>query len=290
MVTQYIKKLRSKGEKNLDINLSIAPKETSIVVKDFIKTYVENSGCKSVVIGLSGGVDSAVTAVLCKEALGKNNVRCVFLPDETTPKDDIKHHELIVKKFGLSCKKIDIIDIVKQMKSKCVITPDKYALANIKARSRMVLLFEYANMTKSLVCGTSNKSELLIGYFTKYGDGGVDLMPIGDLYKTQVLELAKYLKIPDELIKKLPTAGLWKGQSDEKELKTSYKKLDLILAGLEKKIDDADIIRIAGVKKTDVERIRNMRKNSQHKRRTALIPKIGLRTPGLDWRAPIQTG
>jgi len=251
---------------------------------------VENSGCKSVVIGLSGGVDSALTAVLCKEALGKNNVKCVFLPDETTPKDDIKHHERIVKKFGLNCKQIDITNIVKQMKSKCAVDPDKYALANVKARTRMVLLFEYANMAKSLVCGTSNKSEILIGYFTKYGDGGVDIMPIGDLFKTQVWELAKYLKIPDELIKKPPTAGLWNGQSDEKELKLSYQKLDLILAGLEKKMEDANIIKIAGIKKSDLDRIRKMRKNSQHKRRTALIPKIGLRTPGLDWRAPIQEG
>jgi len=274
----------------LDIDLTIDPKETSTIINDFIKTYVENSGCKSVVIGLSGGVDSAVTAILCKEALGKNNVKCVFLPDETTPKNDIKHHELIVKKFGLNCKQIDITDIVKQMKLKCVIDPDKYALANIKARTRMVLLFEYANMTKSLVCGTSNKSEILIGYFTKYGDGGVDLMPIGDLFKTQVWELAKDLKIPDALIKKPPTAGLWKDQSDEKELKMSYKKLDLILAGLEKKMSDENIAIEAGVKKADVDRIRKMRKNSQHKRRTALIPKIGLRTPGLDWRAPVQEG
>ena len=274
----------------MDIDLSIDTKETSIVIKDFIKTYVENSGCKSVVIGLSGGVDSAVMAVLCTEALGKNNVKCVFLSEETTPKNDIKHCEYIVKKFGLNCKKIDITDIVKQMKNACIVKPDKYALANIKARSRMVLLFEYANMTKSLVCGTSNKSEILTGYFTKYGDGGVDLLPIGDLYKTQVWELAKYLKVPSEIIKKPPTAGLWDGQSDEKELKLSYEKLDLILAGLEKKIDDADIIKIAGVKKSDIDRIRKMRKNSQHKRRTALIPKVGLRTPGLDWRSPVQEG
>jgi len=274
----------------LDIDLSFDPKEISILVKDFIKTYVENSGCKSVVIGLSGGVDSAVTAVLCKEALGKTNVKCVFLPDETTPKNDIKHCELIVKKFGLNCKKIDITGLVKQMKSKCVVDPDRYALANVKARTRMVLLFEYANMTKSLVCGTSNKSEILIGYFTKYGDGGVDLMPIGDLFKTQIWELAEHLKIPAELIKKPPTAGLWKDQSDEKELKMSYKKLDLVLAGLEKKLEDANIIKVADVKKSDLDRIRKMRKNSQHKRRSALIPKVGLRTSGLDWRAPIQEG
>lgn len=275
---------------DLGIELSIDVEETTTVITDFIKTYVQNSGCNGVVLGLSGGVDSAVTAVLCKKALGSKKTKCIFLPDDTTPKNDYEHHDLIVKKFGLSCEIKDISSIVKQFSNNCIVKPDKYALANVKARSRMILLFEYANMAKNLVCGTSNKSELLIGYFTKYGDGGVDLMPMGDLYKTQVWNLAKYLKIPQDMIKKPPTAGLWKDQSDEKELKISYKKLDIILAGLEKKMDISEIAVIADVKKSDVERIRNMRKNSQHKRRSALIPKIGLRTPGLDWRSPIQEG
>ena len=168
----------------LDIDLSINPEETSIIIKDFIKTYVENSGSKSIVLGLSGGVDSAVTALLCSSAIGKKNTKCVFLPDGSTPYLDIKHLELFVKKFDLLCEKKDISSLVGTMKSKCIVKPNEYALANIKARTRMVLLFEYANMVRSLVCGTSNKSEILVGYFTKYGDGGVDIMPIGDLYKT----------------------------------------------------------------------------------------------------------
>lgn len=261
------------------INLSINVEESATVIKEFIKTYVHNSGCNGVVIGLSGGVDSAVTAVLCKDALGTKRVHCVFLPDETTPKADFKHHELIVKKFDLLCEKRDITSLVKQITDTCIVKPNKYALANIKARARMILLFEYANVGGSLVCGTSNKSELLIGYFTKYGDGGVDIQPIGDLYKTQVLELAKYLKIPKEMISKPPTAGLWHGQTDEQELKLSYGELDKILAGLERKMDVEDIAKIVGVKKSEVERVKKMRAKSQHKRRTALIPKVGLRTP-----------
>jgi len=274
----------------LGIDLTIDPKEVSTVIKDFIKTYVENSGCKGVVIGLSGGVDSAVTAILCQEALGKNKTNCLFLPDETTPKNDFKHLEALLKKFNLSCEKIDISDVVKQIKKKCIFKPDKYALANVKARARMVLLFEYANMTANLVCGTSNKSELLVGYFTKYGDGGVDIFPIGDLYKTQVWKLAKFLKMPKEIVSKLPTAGLWHGQFDEKELKLSYDKLDQILTGLEQKIDLNDIAKLVDVKFSDVKRIKNMRVKTQHKRRSPLIPKIGLRTPGNDWRSPVQIG
>lgn len=274
----------------LDIDISIDPKEVSTVIKDFIKTYVQNSGCKGVVIGLSGGVDSALTAILCRDALGKKNVNCLFLPDESTPDSDFKHYKLITKKFGLSCKVEDITNVVKEISKNCILKPDKYALANVKARARMILLFEYANMTNNLVCGTSNKSEMLVGYFTKYGDGGVDIMPLGDLYKTQVWELAKFLKIPKEIISKSPTAGLWKGQFDEQELKLSYNQLDKILAGLERKIDLSDIAKIGGVKKSEVERVKRMRIKTQHKRRAALIPKVGLRTPGYDWRSPIVEG
>ena len=137
--------------KDLDIDLTLDLNETTTVITDFIKTYVKNSGCNGVVLGLSGGIDSAVAAMLCKKALGSKNTKCVFLPDETTPKNDYDHQNLIINKFGLSCEIKDISTVVKQFRNDCIIKPDKYALANVKARSRMILLFEYANMTKNLV-------------------------------------------------------------------------------------------------------------------------------------------
>ena len=163
-------------------------------------------------------------------------------------------------------------------------------LANIKARIRMIILYKYANETDSLVCGSSNKSELLIGYYTKYGDGGVDFLPVGDLYKTQIYQLAKFLKIPNEIISKAPSAGLLSGQTDEKDLKMSYKTLDKILFGLEQRMEISDIAKDLKISKSEVERIRRMRVKSQHKRCSPLIPKIGVRTCGIDWREPIQEG
>ena len=274
----------------MDIDLTIDLEEVTTIVKDFIKTYVKNSGAKGIVLGLSGGVDSIVTALLCKESIGKNNVCCLFLPEETTPEIDKKHFDLIVKKFDLIYEKKHISEVVNSFSKTSIIKPDKFALANIKARARMILLFEYANMKNYLVCGTSNKSELLVGYYTKYGDGGVDIMPIGDIYKTQVWELAKFLKIPKEIISKPPSGGLWHDQTDEGELKIPYELLDKILVGLEKKIDINEISKILETEKSEVLRIKNLRIKNQHKIRAPLIPKIGLRTPGYDWRSPVIEG
>ena len=162
------------------------------------------------------------------------------------------------------------------------------AAGNVRARIRMVTLFYYANLNNYLVLGTSNKSELLVGYFTKFGDGGSDAMPIGDLYKTQVFELGHKLGIPKEILEKPPTAGLVQGQTDEKDLGVSYSALDQILSGIERWLALEDIAEITGIPLTTVERIQSRVHRSAHKRYLGMIPKIGLRTPGYDWRENVS--
>ena len=151
----------------------------------------------------------------------------------------------------------------------------------------MSLLYAKSNQTNRLVVGTSNKSELLIGYYTKWGDGGADLLPIGDLYKTQVYQLAKEMNVPQEIIERKPTAELWEGQTDEQEIGMKYSELDKILMGLERKFDDEKIIEKMEVNIEHIERAKEMIKSTIHKRIFPPVCKIGIRTVGIDWREVI---
>lgn len=250
-------------------------KKTCDHIHQFINAYLKQSSFESLVIGLSGGVDSALTAMICRKMLHKDQIKCLFMPDGATPQVDRNHVGLLVRHGDLSCQERDISDLIAAFTAAAVIPPDKLALGNVKARTRMVLLYEHANMTRSLVCGTSNKSELMIGYFTKFGDGGVDLMPIAHLYKTQVWELARFLDLPDEIVAKQPSAGLFEGQTDEGELRITYRVLDQILRGLEHNQPAAAIARISGASLADVARIRTMVSVNGHKRLTAPFPQEG---------------
>lgn len=201
---------------------------------NFIKTYVENAGKTSVVLGLSGGIDSSVVAVLAKKALESKNVHCIYLPEEEKENDfDREHINKLCERFDLTYQTIPIGNTVKSITSSYENKLSRLTIANIKARVRMIQLYTYANEHNALVIGTGNKSELTIGYFTKHGDGGVDFEPLGHLYKTEVFKIAKELDIPNEIVDKPPTAGLWKGQTDEDEIGMSYEKLDKILEYLE---------------------------------------------------------
>jgi len=266
--------------------LEINEEETTGIITNFIRQYLEKAGKKRVVIGLSGGIDSSLVLKLASMAIGRENVFALFLPETATPLTDFEHSRLMAKLLGVNYDLIDISSIVHSIVGKDEL--DRITVGNIKARIRMIYLYKYANKLNALVCGTSNKTELLLGYFTKYGDGGADFMPIGDLYKTQVYMLARYLRIPEEIIKKPPTAGLWQGQTDEEELGLPYEKIDIILYGIERKMEPEYIAELAKVDLKEVERIYGMVRRNEHKRRLALIPKIGFKTVGIDWRFPLH--
>jgi len=267
--------------------LEIDAEQVSEVILNFIKEYTEKCGRKKVVVGLSGGIDSALVAKLATMALGEENVSTLFMPDVSTPLEDFEDSRLMAKELGVGYKTIDLSPMIHSITNACG-EMDEVVLGNIKARLRMIFLYQAANSRGALVCGTSNKTEILLGYYTKYGDGGSDFMPLGDLYKTQVYMLARYLQLPEKIIEKNPTAGLWKGQTDEKEIGLPYEKVDIILYGIERKMDRGRIAEMAGVEQKDVDRIYSMVEKNEHKRRFPPIPKIGFRTVGIDWRFPLK--
>ncbi|MCS7152113.1 MAG: NAD(+) synthase [Endomicrobia bacterium] len=202
---------------------------------EWIKQQVKQAKKNGVVFGLSGGVDSSVVAVLCKKAFPKNHL-ALILPCFSSEKD-LEDANLVIKKFKLNSKTIDLKEVFLKFCDILDIDPKSKDLpaANIKPRLRMITLYYFANKLNYLVVGTGNKSELIMGYFTKYGDGGVDILPLGDLTKTQVRSLAEFLEIPKSIIDKPPSAGLWEGQTDECEMGITYKELDKIINYIETK-------------------------------------------------------
>jgi NAD+ synthase len=238
--------------------------KTENQIVDWIRKQVNEAGCKGAVIGLSGGIDSAIVAVLCKKAFPDNTLG-VILPCMSNP-DDRKHAELLAKKFKIPFEVVDLEAAFKAMVKS--LTGEEYdkakhkgmGFANIKPRLRMTALYYFAHKHSYLVAGTDNKSEAMIGYFTKYGDGGVDFLPITSLYKRDVRALAKHLGVPKEIIEKHPSAGLWEGQTDEGEMGITYDELDEILHRIDtgKALDDFE--------KEKVEKVKRMIRLSEHKR------------------------
>jgi NAD+ synthase len=209
--------------------------ETKDKIVEFIRSSIQDSGVTGAVIGLSGGIDSALTAYLTVEALGKDKVLGLMLPEKgISTKTDIDDAVEIAKILGIDHNIIEISHVLSSFSSAIPVFDRnaKTANGNLKARTRMCILYYHANLMNRMVVGTGNKTEILLGYFTKYGDGGVDIDPIGDLYKTQVRRLSIFMGLPIKIIEKTPTAGLWPGQTDESDLGVSYDMADQILTML----------------------------------------------------------
>jgi NAD+ synthase len=231
-------------------------------IADWIATQVSAAGQTGTVVGLSGGIDSAVVSGLCARAVGKESVMGIIMPSHSSPAD-VDDAELTAATWGIESTTIDLTGLYDQVIA--TLPPgNQMANANIKPRLRMITLYHHANTLGRLVVGTGNRSELMIGYFTKYGDGGVDLLPIGSLYKHQVRDLAREIGVPQCIIDRPPSAGLWEGQTDEDEMGLSYEVLDRTLAA----IDSGNTSVIDPV---TLERVRSMVTSTAHKRQLAPI-------------------
>ncbi|NJE54539.1 NAD+ synthase [Thermococcus sp. 21S9] len=241
------------------------------IITAFIREKVDEARAEGVVIGISGGIDSATTAYLAVRALGKEKVLGLIMPYYQNR--DVEDAKLVCSSLGIECREINIRPIVDSFVSQLGFQPDKRSLGNIMARTRMVLLYAHANERNLLVLGTSNRSEFLTGYFTKWGDGASDYAPLINLYKTEVWEIAKLVGVPERIIEKKPTAGLWEGQTDEDELGISYRLLDEILWRLVDLLKDKEeIAEELGIPIERVEYVENLVKRSEHKRRLPLGP------------------
>jgi NAD+ synthase len=250
----------------------------------FLKEETAKSGHKRVVLGLSGGIDSAAVAALAAEAMGPKNVTVLYMPYKTSSAESAEHARLIAKTFGLALEEVDITAQVDAYFARAG-EVDRVRRGNKMARERKSIEYDHS-WPDGLVLGTSNKTELLLGYGTRYGDMACDLNPVGDLYKTQLRELAVLLRVPDVVVKKPPTADLWVGQTDEAELGFTYAQADLILYHLVDRRLQPDALVAAGFDASLVKGIRERMRRSHFKRVMPLIAKVSLRTVGHDFLYP----
>jgi NAD+ synthase len=249
-------------------------------VMNFLKEVVESTGCKGLVVGISGGLDSAVTTKLCADAIGGKKVLNIFMPSVVTPPSDYILTRDLCRSWGTEYKVIDVqpaINTFTGMLFSNIEAP--LEKGNITARCRMIVLYNRAKKSDYLVTGTSNRSEVMMGYFTKFGDGASDIMPLMDLYKTQVKKVAEMIGVPKEIIDRVPTAGLWEGQTDEEEMGISYRDLDRVLNGISFGLSDEIISKDTAVVMPKVSEIRAQVERMKHKRTPAAHPGLEFNDP-----------
>ena len=259
-------------KRTVPAELKIDSKTVKDLLVRFIKDQMGSAGFSKCVIGISGGVDSATAAALTAEAVRKENVLGVILPYRTGNPKSIEDAKLVIQKTGIRSEIIDISNMVDAYCNENNVT-DPLRRGNVMARIRMIVLYDISAREKALVVGTSNKTELLIGYGTQYGDSAYAFNPLGDLYKSQIWQLAEELKIPRPVIDKAPSADLWEGQTDEGEIGISYNELDsLLLKMIDEGLPDDELFRI-GYTDSLIKKVRGMIIRNGFKRRMPAIAK-----------------
>ncbi len=271
------------------MRLRINAQLTRALLVDFIRRETLRSGFQRVVLGLSGGIDSAVVLALAVEALGSGSVLGAMLPYRTSHPSSLRDAEAVLRRYRARSVRIDITPMVDAYLTRFP-DADRRRRGNKMARERMSILYDLSAIHEGLVLGTSNKSELLLGYGTLHGDLASALNPLGDLYKTQVRQLARHLGLPERLVRKHPSADLWQGQTDEKELGFTYSELDRLLYFLVDLRGRPEEAARLGFPRPMVRRVREMIRRSQYKRRLPLIAKVSNRTIGVDFRYPRDWG
>ncbi|PSP74803.1 NAD(+) synthetase [Halobacteriales archaeon QS_3_64_16] len=243
-------------------------------ITGFIHETIEGAGADGAVLGLSGGIDSTLTAYLASQALGPDRLRGLVMPSEVNEDENMSDAERVARDLGIEYDVIEIEPIVEALVGAVPeAKKDRTAVGNARVRTRGVLNYLVANHENRLVLGTGNRTEALVGYFTKYGDQAVDCNPIGNLYKLQVRQLADYIGIPDDLIEKTPSAGMWAGQTDEEELGIGYDTLDRVLAlGVDGPLSRAATTRTLDIDPAVVERVEELYTRSEHKRHMPPAP------------------
>ncbi len=264
-------------------DLRINPKLVRDLLVRFIREETNKVGLNRLVVGLSGGVDSALSAALAVEALGKENVLCIMMPYRTSSSDSLEDARAFTQKFGLRTEVVDI-----SSPADAVISRDagmgNVRKGNIMSRTRMIVLYDASARDNALVLGTSNKTEMLLGYGTVFGDMAHAINPIGDLYKTQVWQLAEFVGVPERIVKKKPSADLWAGQTDEDELGYTYAEIDKVLYLLvDQRMKIEEVVGLGHQPKI-VNDMHRMITRSQFKRTPPIIAKIGHRTINVDFR------
>ena len=265
--------------------MTINPPFVARILSGFIKEELAKAGFKKAVLGLSGGLDSAVCAYLAARAVGPRNVRALLLPYGQSYGPDLEDAQDVVRRLGLRSETVDIAPMVDAYFDRHP-TTSQVRRGNKMARERMSILYDVSAREKALILGTSNKTELILGYGTIHGDMACAINPLGDLYKTQVRKLAEHLGVPVRIRKKAPTAGLWPGQTDEGELGLTYAEADEILVKLvDERASAAEVI-AAGYPRARVEKVAALVRGSEFKRHLPPIAKIAPRSVGHDFLYP----
>jgi NAD+ synthase len=265
------------------------------VIVDFVRSQLRQAGFSRGLVGLSGGIDSALVAFVTAEAIGPENLLCVLMPYRTSSPESVEHARLVVERLGCESDLVDISSMVDgyfgrdgQLGAAGAAGGEASPLrrGNLMARERMCVLYDRSAVWGGLVVGTGNKTESLIGYTTLFGDSACAFNPIGDLYKSQVRQVAAAVGVPEAIIRKAPSADLWPGQTDEAEAGFSYPELDRLLFWMiDKRRTDEELLAM-GFPRPTVERVKRLVATSEFKRQVPPVAKLGPRTTGVDYLYP----